>query len=174
MAKHGKGGFRRYLRGQFNDAVSLGTLAGGVLISDVLSDTVTEKAYCSSARATWTMDNYTKANNDGPILVGWAHSDYTDSEIEAWVENQGSWEETDQIGQEVGRRKCRLVGAFDAPIDPASTARLNDGKPITTKLGWMLTTGQTLRQWAYNSGSSALATTDPTVRVQGHANLWPK
>jgi len=109
----------------------------------------------------------------GPIVVGVAHSDYSDSEVEAWFENTGSWEQGDKIQQEVARRKIRLVGVFDTPESASHVLVLNDGKPIRTKCGWMLTTGQTLKVWAYNAGTSALSNTVPIVEQSGHANLWP-
>ncbi len=106
-------------------------------------------------------------------MVGVAHPDYTSAEIEEWIENLGSWEEANMVQQEIGRRRIRRVGVFEDPDDPTSAVVLNDGKPIRTKCGWMLTTGQGLRMWAYNMGLVALATTDPNVHIEGHCNLWP-
>ncbi len=175
MAKKGKGGFKAYLRGAIHFSLNLGTLAQQTLISGTVGDSVTEKAYCSSVVATYSLDEMTTAAGDGPIVVGVAHSDYTDAEIEAWFENTGSWEQGDLVqNKEIGRRLCKVVGTFRNPQDSTDSWPLNDGRKIKTRLGWMLTTGQTLRFWAYNSGTSALATTDPQVNVEGHANLWPR
>ncbi len=49
---------------------------------------------------------------------------------------------------------------------------LNDGKPIKTKLNWILQEGQTLAFVGYNMGSVQVQTTTPDVRILGHANLW--
>ncbi len=174
MAKHpSKRKFRRYLRGQIRSALSLGTLAAADVISNVVSDSVIEKAWISSVRAAWTLSNYTPLAETGPVMVGIAHSDYDDAEIEAWVENLASWDSGDQVGQEISKRKIRLVGVFDSPLGASGDTFLNDGKQITTKCGWMLATGQTVRIWAYNTGTVALATTNPSVKTEGHANLWP-
>ncbi len=176
MAKHPKKGrFRPYLKGQIDFELALGTLAPKDLISAPVGDSVTEEIWLSSVKATWTMDEFTEALNQGPIMVGVAHSDYANAEIEEWVENLASWERHDLVGQEVAKRKIRKVGVYSW-VDSTATGQvaLNQGKPIRTKCGWMLGSGQTVRIWAYNMGSVALATTDPNIQCQGHANLWPR
>ncbi len=176
MAKHGKGRgrrFRKYLKGQIDVDQLLGTLAAETLFSAAVPDTVVEKAWCSSVRAAYSMLNYTPGPTIGPITFGVAHSDYTSAEIEEWIESLGSWDAGDLRSQEIARRKIRMIGTFENPSSVSDTARFNDGRQITTKCGWMLQTGQTVRFWWYNEGSGALATTDPTCHVSGHANLWP-
>ncbi len=173
MAKRRK--FRKYLRGNIDHKLQLGTLGANTLIGSNVADTVVDTTWISSVRATWTMDLFTASTSDGPVLVGIAHSDYSDAEIEEWVENiTGSWDAGDMVSQEIAQRKCRQVGIFDNPQDTTVAARINDGNPITTKAGWMLSPGDTVRIWAYNTGDGALQTTDPAVCCQGHANLWPK
>lgn len=175
MAK-GRGRRRRYLRGAIDHKLQLSTLAANTLIGSSIADVLTEQAWLSSVKGTWSMNKFTGAADDGPILVGIAHSDYTDTEVEEWIENLASWETKDKIGQEIARRKIRQVGMFHTATasDGTESYVLNDGKELTVKAGWMLDTGQTLKVWAYNSGGNALGTTDPAVRLQGHANLWPK
>ncbi len=177
MAKHGKGRkrrFRRYIKGQIDHTLALSTLGSKVVIGSTVGDTVSEKAWCSSVKGAWSLDGFTPAAGDGPILVGLSHGDYTDTEIEEWIESLDTWEEGDLIGQEIGKRKIRKVGVFRIPVGSGITDAqvLNDGRVFTTKCGWMFTTGQTIRFWAYNQGSSAL-TTGALLRVEGHANLWP-
>ncbi len=164
--------FRKYLRGNIDLDFLLGTLAAETLVFSVVPDVLVEKAWCSSVKASYSMQNMTPGGNVGPITIGVAHSDYTSAEIESWLENLGSWDQGGQLEQEIARRKCRVIGTFEN-LPLGETARLNDGRKFTTKCGWQLITGQTLRFWAYNEGSSALATTDPTVHVSGYANLWP-
>lgn len=175
MAKHGRRRrkYRKYLKGIIDERGALSTLAGDTAISFVVTGTVTEKAWLSSVKLNWAMDDFTPGTDDGPILVGVAHSDYSTSEIEAWIENSGGWSEGDLVAQEIAKRKIRQVGVFENPSAAVDVAVLNDGKPITTKCGWMLETGDTVRYWAYNTGTSALATTDPNLKINGHANLWP-
>lgn len=172
MAKHGRRKFRAYLKGRVDITLPLTALGTKLVKSAATAGVLDETAWLSSVRATYTLTDFTAAAGDGPIYVGVAHSDYSNLEIEAWIENAGSWTRGDKISQEIGRRKIRQVGIFDSPDTVDDQVHLNDGKPITTKCGWMLQTGQTVRIWAYNSGVGTL-TTGSAVIVLGHANLWP-
>ncbi len=179
LAKRGKGSGKRrpmgrYLRGSVDDELSLGTLATKTAIEQQFDETVNERTLVSSLVATWTMSNWTPIAAAGPILVGVAHSDYALSEIEAFIEATGSWNEGDMIQQEIAKRKIRRIGIFDSPLAATDSAVLNDGKPIKTKMNWILLQGQTLNMWAYNLGTASIATTVPLIHAEGHANLWPR
>ncbi len=164
----------KYIRGAVDEELSLTTLGPKTVAQTPFDQTVVDRMLVSSIVATYSMKEFTQGADDGPILVGIAHSDYTASEIEEWIENLGSWAESDLVGQEVNSRKCRLVGQFDTPSSATETVVLNDGKPIKSKLNWILNQGQTLDLWGYNLGTSALATTVPIVRANGHVNLWAR
>ncbi len=173
MAK-GKGRkFRKYLRGSIDHRLDLGTLAANTLIGSNLQDVLEEQAYVSSVKAAYTMDQFTETPDVGPFLCGWAHSDYTDAEIEAFIENAGSWSQGDMVQQEVAKRRIKQVGVFQNQTGVNEWSTIRDGATFTTKLGWLLTTGDTLKFWVYNMGLAAVATTDPNTRAQGHANIWP-
>ncbi len=174
LAKHPKRrrSMSRYLRGQVDESIQLSTLGAKVLLSADFDESVTEETLVTSIVATYSMIDFTKGTGDGPILVGIAHSDYTDAEIEAVIESTGSWNRGDKVAQEVAKRQVRRIGIFDVPNTAEETSVLNDGKPIKTKLNWVLQTGQTLTLWGYNMGSSALATTSPNINVEGHINLF--
>ncbi len=177
LAKRGRGRkFQKYIRGAIDERFALGTLAADTVIGSNFGGTVNERTFVSSIVALWSMDQFTPNSDDGPIIAGIAHLDYTDVEIEEWVENEtGGWNEGDLVAQEIGKRKIRRVGVFSSQALTANeSAVLNDGREIRTKCKWILLQGQTVKAWAYNAGSSALATTDPTMHVQGHANLWPR
>ncbi len=165
--------FRKYLRGQIDSQIPLTTLGANTLVGQDANDVLEEQAYLSSVKLAWALQGFTPTGDAGPILVGVAHSGYSDAEIEEWIENLASWEIGAPRNQEIAKRMIRRVGVFFAPAQATETARLNNGMPIRTKCGWTLATGQTVRMWAYNTGSSAVATTVPDVTVQGHANLWP-
>ncbi len=178
MAKR-RGGARRrrYLKGNVDEKLGLGTLAASTLISDIFDETVNERCLVSSLVASYSLDNLTTPQ--GPIEFGVAHSDYTDAEIEEVIENTGSWNEGGLVEQEIAKRKIRKIGTFasSTPVTSASTTNdimFNDGKPVKTKLNWVLLQGQSLRIWAYNHSSSALTTTVPVITVAGHVNLWPQ
>ncbi len=164
----------RYIRGGVDETLTLSTLAAKTAISDGFDEVVNERTLVSSLVATYALAAFTKSTGDGPILVGVAHGDYTTAEIEEFVEMTDSWDEGNLVEQEIAKRKIRRIGIFDNPVDEAAVSVLNDGKPIKTKLNWILLQGQTLKVWAYNMGTSALATTSPLVLLEGHVNLFPK
>ncbi len=171
MAKHGRASFKRYMKGNVDENMALGTLAAAALISNLWDEAVDTATRVSSAHLSYSLDQLTSPQ--GPILFGLAHSDYTDAEIEEVIENTSSWTEGDLIGQEVGRRKIRIVGQFvSEELAGVVDVRFNEGKPVKTKLNWILQEGQTLRMWSYNKSSTPLSGTDPTMRANGHVNLW--
>ncbi len=177
MARKGRRGrrkFRRYLKGKIDFDLALGTLGGNTNISTNVADVLVESAWLSSVKAVWSLASVTPVAADGPMMCGIAHSDYTTIEIQEWILNLDSWDQGDKIAQEINRRKIRQVGIF--PIEGAgggAGARvLNEGRMVTTKANWQLTTGDTVKIWVFNTGAGAL-TTGATLHVNGHANLWP-
>ncbi len=186
MARKAKGkyrrrGFRRrnmskYIRGRFQIDQDLGTLAGNTGVRQAFPDVVVETVLCTSIVSTHVLTDITRQNNQGPLKVYVAHSDYSLAEIEAWIESTESWSKGNLIEQEIMNRKIKYLGAFvygggSATADQGMYA-INDGRPKKTKLNWILRTGQTLAFVTYNSGSEALGTSDPDVHHSGHANLF--
>ncbi len=166
----------RYIRGNIDEEVVLSTLAARTLIAEIFDETVIERTLVASIESTYALKDIVVAVDDGPITVGVAHSDYTDAEIEAVIENTGSWNEGNKVQQEVSKRLVRVIGTFpitQAATEGAQTFVLNEGMKIKTKLNWILTTGQSLRLFVYNGGSSAL-TGSASVFMYGHANLFPR
>ncbi len=161
-----------YIKGAVDESSNLGTLASGVVKGDNFDETVTEKTLVSSLVGVWALDQLSLAQ--GPLLVGIAHSDYTDAEIEEVLDATASWSRGNKVAQEVANRLVRIVGTFVGSGATVADYQLNDGKPIKTKLNWMLETGQTLKIWTQNRSDSSLATTVPIVRLSGHVNLWSR
>ncbi len=176
LAKHGKGGrgrnFRRYVSGSIDFDLGLTALAAKTLVGAVFSETVVDTTRVGSIKATYTLSDKTAGANIGPIICGVAHGDYTDAEVEEWIEQAGSWDIGNKQTAEVRGRLIRQIGVFDDVSGPTVSARLNDGKPLTTRLNWVLSEGDGLRFWAYNTGNAAIATTVPNLHVFGKANLW--
>ncbi len=165
----------KYLRGNVDEELTIAGLATRTLTAVAFDETVTERTFVSSMVASWSMDEWTPTANAGPIMVGVAHSDYSAAEVEEWIENTGSWSEGDVVqSREVAKRLIRRVGIFRDRGVVLENIVLGDGKPIRTKLGWILNAGQTLDVWAYNLGGASVATTIPSIHVEGHANLWPR
>ncbi len=164
----------RYIRGSVDEDLPGGTLAAKTVVGAGFDEAVNERTLVSSIEAIYSMNDFTPIASVGPVMVGVAHGDYSDAEIEEWIETTGSWDEGDLVQQEVASRKIRKIGVFEEAALAAENAVLNDGKPIKTKLNWILNQGITLKLWIYNQGTVAFATTDPRIRAQGHVNLWPR
>ncbi len=164
----------RYIKGNIDLNGNLGTLAPATGILLVPADVVEERTFVSSVKCIYSLAGMTPIENTGPIHVGVAHSDYTLSEIEAWIKQSSGWAAGDKVAQEISNRLIRRIGTFDVPVSATGSVSLNDGKPITTKLNWTITTGQNVQFYVFNEGTAALATTDPNCHITGHANLWPR
>ncbi len=161
-----------YLKGNINEVLSLGTLAANTVIGGNFDETAEERTLVSSIVATYSLDLITLGQ--GPIAFGVAHSDYSDGEIQAVFDATQSWQPGSKVEQEVAKRLVRQVGVFVSEGGAGADAHFNDGRPKKTKLNWMLQSGDTLKLWAFNTSASALSTTAPVVRMDGHANLWLK
>ncbi len=164
----------KYIRGTIDESTSFAALAAKDVATADFDQVVVDRMLISSVKATYSLRDFTPAVNSGPILVGIAHSDYTDAEIEEFLETTDSWDEGNKVEQEVAGRLIRRIGIFQSPALATESVTLNDGKPIRTKLNWILNQGQTLQLWVYNMGSAAVATTTPVVDVAGQANLWAR
>ncbi len=164
----------RYIRGNVDEKLSLTTLGAATAVGEDFDQVVNERTLVTSIVASYSMLNMTAAAADGPILVGVAHSDYTDTEIQEFLTATTGWDEGNKVAQEQMSRKIRRIGTFQNPPDITTPAVLNDGRQIKTKLNWILLQGQTLQLWAFNQGSSAFDTTVPVVHAAGHVNLFPK
>ncbi len=163
----------KYIRGGIDDVLSLGTLAGKTLIGTVLDEVVRERTLISSIVAVYSASDVTLGSGIGPILVGVAHSDYSDAEIEEVIEMTDSWDEGNRVEQELSKRLIRRIGIFHFETSGGDSV-LNEGRLIKTKLNWVLNSAQSLKLWAYNLGANAFATTVLLIAIQGHANLWPR
>ncbi len=173
IGKRARRGMGKYIRGNVDEVVNMATLSSRTVVVQNFGETVNERTRVTSLVGRWSLDDLTPLANQGPIMCGLAHSDYTAAEVEEWIENTGSWNEGDLVNQEIGQRKIRMVGIFQKPGTIVESSVLNDGKPIKTKLNWTLLQGQTLEMWAYNLGSVDISTTVPQMHLEGHANLWP-
>ncbi len=173
MAKKGRN-MKGYLKGSIDETIDLGTLAANTLVAGDNSQTTTERTLVSSIECTYSIDKLVAAQ--GPIVFGVAHSDYTDAEIEAVIENTGSWNSGDKVqSREIAKRLVRQIGILVGMGDSGNLdVKFNQGRPVKTKLNWMLNTGQTLQYWAYNASDAALSTSAPDLLINGHANLWVK
>ncbi len=172
LAKRGRGSGRSmatYRKLAVDDVMALGGLAAKTAITIDLANVLSEERRITSAELTWTLKDL--AAGEGPVVVGLCHSDYSSAEVEAWIENSGSWTEADMPSREISTRWIRQVGVFGEGAGGESLV-LNDGRPIKTKLNWKLPTGQTLGVWAYNPNAAEAITTGTEVFATGHLNSF--
>ncbi len=143
---------------------ALATLVTNIVITgDVVG--AADGAYrVVTCKGTWGITEL--AATEGPITVGFAHSDYSVTEIKECLEAAAAISKGDKVAQEQANRLVRVVGVLNG-----GDTQLNDGKPISTRLNWLITIGDTLKLFAYNDGSDNL-TTGANVTFMG--DLWIK
>ncbi len=103
---------------------------------------------------------------EGPITVGFAHSDYTVTEIKEAIESALSISVGDKVAQEKANRLVRVIGEISA-----AEPMLNEGMPVKTRLNWLIPIGKFVNLFAYNNNSGAL-TTGAIQNFSG--DLWVK
>ncbi len=168
MAKKGRGRRKpvRLIKGTIKEElalVTLGTDTGLLVATDVVDDT----SFLLSAQCVYSMSDH--AAGEGPLVLYWCHSDYSLTEIEEYIEQQTAWAGNDEVGKEVSRRKIRQIGSFSGE---GVSETLNDGRPLKTKIGFVVHEGQGLNLCVYNEDNGANLTTGTLINVNGHC--WIK
>ncbi len=155
----------KWLKPRLNQEIAIGALAADTLVSEGGGTAVDSSVLVTSIDVMIGIHNHTAG--EGPLVIGVAHSDYSDAEIEAWLENLSSWSSEDKIAEEQARRLCRSLGMIGGA---QVSERLWDGRQRKFKLNWRLGEGQALNFWCFNSDSNNL-TTGTVVNIDGHANV---
>ena len=143
---------------------ALSTLATDTAIVNALTANAVSSYRAMTVKAAWSLTGLTAG--EGPITVGYAHDDYTVAEIKEALEAAASIDPGDKISQEQANRLVRVVGMFSE-----SNGDLNEGRPISTKLNWLIGVGHAINMFAYNEDTGTL-TTGATLRCTG--DLWVK
>ncbi len=141
------------------NAMALGTLADGVVISAALAN-LTQEAWMIRADLLWMTRGVT--SGEGPLTVGIADGELSVTEI-AEAEDASPTSQSDRVARERASRPVRRVGAF--PL-AAPDEVLNDGKPIRTTMKWMEAGDNEPEFYARNQGGATL-TTGGVVEVTG-------
>ncbi len=168
MAQKGRKGRRFTLRKvRVQATITLSTLAAKDLLAAAMIGVSTSDYRIVSTDLTWGLNNLTEG--DGPILVGLAHGDYNDAEVEEAIEvaniNQATKTEQEQANRLV--RDVAILGAQGAGTQFVA----NGGEPIKTRLNWRINTGKSVSMWAYNLDTAAMQT-GAIVTATGH--VWVK
>ncbi len=169
MPKKGHGKRRRFnlRRVRITAEQALATLATDTAL--VVSSTGSSDGMyrCVTCKISWLLSGMTQG--EGPITVGYAHSDYTVTEIKECLEATAAINLGDKGAQERANRLVRVVGTLRGDPDGSD---LNDGKPIATKLNWLINVGKQVNIFMFNEDTAANLTTGAFLNVAG--DMWIK
>ncbi len=143
---------------------ALATLASDTALTSGITAAAVGTYRCVTAEMAWALTALTAG--EGPITVGYAHSDYSVTEIKECLEAFNAIDQGNKIAQEQSNRLIRIVGTLSETI-----AALNDGKPIKTRLNWLITPGDQVNMFCYNESTSILTT---GAFVNGQGQFWVK
>ncbi len=159
----------RLRRVRTTPVITLGALANITVVEGALTPVGVAAYRAISHSCIWSRKG--AASGEGPVLVGYAHSDYTATEVKECLESQASIDIGNKTSQEQANRLVRIVGAFAGIALSGGDEVLNDGKPIKTRLNWLIPIGDTVDIFAYNETGSTL-TTGGLIEADG--DLWVK
>ncbi len=172
-AKRRGGNKRRYSlrKVSLSNLLTISALASVDVEKFVLSSAVTGTVRVISVNLMYIWGAL--ATNDGGCEFGLAHSDYTSTEIEECLEANASMDRGDKIANEQSNRLVRRVGVFPSHQSSGTTSEVgfNDGRPMKTRLNWVLSPGDTLNIWVRN-GSGTIWTVNSLLSVTG--DIWVK
>ncbi len=143
--------------------IALSTLGSTIAIVSGLTAGGSDTYRCVTVKATWSLTGLT--SGEGPITVGYAHSNYDVTQIKEALES-ASLDKGNKLAQEKANRLVRIVGSL-SEVNVA----LNEGKPIKTRLNWLISIGDNVNSFAYNESAAAL-TTGANVHCVG--DMWIK
>ncbi len=147
---------------------AIGALASLDVVSAVVGTAASDTYRLKSLKASYSVADL-GASIDDAFQFGIAHSDYTAAEIEECLEAAGAIDFGDKIAQEQANRLVRRIGTItNMGTGVAGTGLpFNDGKPVSTKLNWLMAIGDQLQIWVRN-GSGVVYTTGALLTLSGH------
>ncbi len=144
----------------------LGTLASDTALTQTLTGVSVNAYRCVSVKIAWSIRELTEG--EGPLTVGYAHSDYSVTEIKECLESQTAIDQGDKVAQERANRMVRIIGQ----LGPEGNETLNDGLPVSTKLNWLMGIGDSVNAFIFNEDDAANLTTGANVNLSG--DMWVK
>lgn len=157
--------------------VEAGMAIGALAASDVVSSTLTATSAnvyrVLSVKLSYSIVEL-GATIDGAFQFGIAHSDYTAAEIEECIEATGSIDIGDKVAQEQANRLVREIGTIGTGDATAALVDVvyNEGRPVKTKLNWLIGIGDTLVMYIRN-GSGDVYTTGASLKAKGEMWVTP-
>ncbi len=139
---------------QVDTELALSTLANNTVLAQALT-ILSDDFWVISGDLNWLMIGMTPGED--PLYVGIANGDLSVAEIKEAI-NASPVSRSDIVEREQARRPVRKVGAFTQQDAATVAQRLNDGKPIRTKIRMYLAEGTELNMWAHNKSGATLTT----------------
>ncbi len=142
------------LRGvRYTPSLALSTLGSATALTSAIYGNADGVYRIMSLSSVWALRGHT--GGEGPLHVGYAHGDYTVTEIKEFMESASAISIGNKILNEQANRQIRHVGTFNGLL---TEEVLNDGKPIKTRLNWAIPIGVNLNMFLYNDSGAALTT----------------
>ncbi len=150
-------------------ALSIGALAANDVVSGGVGPLLEEDYRVTSMDGVWSIIG---AVNEGPLVFGVAHGDYTAAEIEECLEASLT-RPGDKIAKEQANRLVRTIGVLNNEQVPDI---FNEGQAVKVKLNWALDGDadgvQGIQMWVHSLFSGTL-TTGQLLKFQGVLNgFW--
>ncbi len=154
------------------NSAAVGALATLDVLGAALTPNAADKVRVISANLAWSWSDIASIADDS-LEFGLAHSSYTDAQIEEALEATGSWDLGDKVAQERGNRLVRSIGVISGEglVSSNQGAQFNDGKPVKTKLNWLLSAGDAITVWMRNASGTVYSTGSALTTV---GDLWVK
>ncbi len=174
MARKGKRSRRFNLRKvKVAAVVAIGALAPLDVTSGAGTSTTANTLRVMSVNCSYAISDLA-AQIDDSFEFGWAHSDYTDAQIEECLEASGTMDIGNKAKQEQANRFVRQVGTMNPTGLIASGGggfSFAGGERVKTKLNWLLAIGDSLTLWVRNA-SGTIYTTGTDILANG--DIWVK
>ncbi len=161
MAKHPRNRKFNLRMVRINANSAIGALASFDVVANIITGSPAGKLRVKSFDCAYAIVDKTDA--DEGQTIGLAHSDYSAAEIEECLEASTAIDAGDKVAQERANRLVREIGVFSRGD---TGGKLNEGKPIKTKLNWLLTAGDSIQLWIRNS-SGTVYTTGALIAIVG-------
>ncbi len=164
MAKRKRGrGFRAV---PFTIQLATGALAAETVIAtNCFGSNSTRDSYIVSVDYLASIRDHVAG--EGPLEIGFAHSDYTVTEIKEALEAGASFDPGNKVTQEQARRLVRSSAQFSGA---ASFDELFDGRSHRQTIKFMVSQGFNLAFWIKNRDGAAL-TGGGIVEISGKAYM---
>lgn len=155
---------RNFVAINFNasiDPQGLGNNAGA--LTSIIGN-LAEDLHVVSVDATWSL--ISAVVNEGPLQVGFSHSDLTIAEVIECLDVEMT-DPDNRIDAERAGRPVRKVGMLREVGTAVEGVQLNHGEPIRTKFRFSVGNGHTIKAWTVNRGGATISSVGQIIEVDG-------